>query len=170
MWPKAPLKPVDPHQRLVELAAFLVEQKVREIVPNKGKWVEAFQKAVDGKAQGEPWCMSMVWALLNWVATETGKVSPLYRSEHCQTVWKHSPMHLRDGLPRAGSLMLWEKIGTFNGHVGIIERVEHDIIHTIEGNVSENQQEGVFRKQRTVNDMGSYRLLGFLRPWDSSMA
>ena len=53
---------------------------------NRGQVVEMFQRAVDGKASGEPWCAAFVFfcvgmvesmaAALGWV-----ECSPLHRSE-----------------------------------------------------------------------------------------
>lgn len=138
--------------------------------PNKGPEVERFQKAVDGKAQGESWCMSFVQFCVMEVEKRSEVDSPLFRSEHCLTVWNKSPLYLR--LPAdPGSLVIWRHGDTASGHVGIVERIgKGGLLHTIEGNTGAGagvvrEGDGVYRRQRNPKGEGTMRVVGFLSPW-----
>lgn len=151
---------------------------VRETPKNRGPEVESFQRAVDGKAQGEPWCMAFVMYCLKAAdAAVTGPSFRLFETEHVMTCWNRSPMEMRiqslDVKP--GDLMLWQhyKNGkpTNSGHVGVVVGVQGPgTIETIEGNTSDGsgvvrEGDGVFRRVRHVTASGTMRLKGFLRPW-----
>lgn len=151
---------------------------------NDGPMVEAFQKAVDGVAHGEPWCMAWV----HWCIIEAEKrvsnygnqpfhMSDLYKSESTMKVWNRSREALEIIRPEPGCLMFWQrhdKYGkpTWMGHVGIVSDVlSKDMVRTIEGNTSsgpgdQREGEGVFSKTRHIrHSIGSLRPKGFLSVW-----
>lgn len=160
-------KPVDPNKELLRVAASYIG--VQEKGANKGKEVEMFQKAVDGKAVGEPWCMGFVQFCIKTTEAATGAKSSIFSSEHCMTVWDKSPSNLRLKQPEPGALVLWRKGSTTSGHVGIVESVQGGgSFTTIEGNTGggtgvEREGDGVYRKKRTMGTMGSMSVEGFLR-------
>lgn len=149
---------------------------------NKGQIVEAFQKAVDGRAIGEPWCMAFVQFCLKqvdhlvrymeWIPYATGG-HELFSSEHCWTTWCKSPDYARHPTPFMGSVAIWKNVNNSSGHTGIvIKRGEKDgHFQTVEGNTSDSsllsqrEGDGVFLKTRTGNISDSLRLIGFLNPW-----
>ena len=153
---------------------------------NKGQIIELFQMAVDGKAHGEAWCMSLVQFCVkktdDFIAgifpEYQGKRAILYSSEHCRTVWIKSPSELRLELPEIGSIAVWQFGDTTAGHTGIVVAVDlqRGIFWTIEGNTSpggngiEREGDGVFLKKRYLTSSSSFRLLGFLSPWHLSSA
>lgn len=133
---------------------------------NKGPEVEAFQRAVDGKAQGEPWCMSFVQFCL----IKTGG-DLIARSEHCLTVWNRTDKAQRIPEPRSGCLMIWRHKGSDQGHVAIVEFTGLDGIHTIEGNTAPHRREvtregdGVYQLIRSPKGEGTMEVVGYLWPW-----
>ena len=147
---------------------------------NKGQLVEFFQKAVDGKAQGEPWCLAFVWACIQYVdglcahAFDDQRDSHLYPSEHVLTMWRNSPAG-RAALPSPGDLMLWNHhkagIPTEAGHVGIVVDVPgNGVIRTVEGNTSSGEGvvregDGVYERVRDRDGAGDMRVLGYLTVW-----
>lgn len=167
--------------------SFIAESKkwlnVKEKGPNKGPEVERFQKAVDGKASGEPWCCSFVWFCI----LETEKAhkarfaedigSWLFKTEHCLTMWNLSPKESKLTAPVAGSIIVWQHLSpegkqTAKGHVGIVSRViDKTFIETIEGNTSndsvvQDEGDGVYLLKRNYKQQsGSKRVVGFLKPW-----
>jgi uncharacterized protein (TIGR02594 family) len=159
----------DPALLLLEIARKYVG--VKEIGgENRGPEVEAFQKAVDGVADREPWCMSFVQHCIQQVEEELKVNSPLLSSEHCLSVWRAAPKECILYHPEAGSIAIWQMNGTLAGHTGIVERVEADAFHTIEGNTSNGsgvvrEGDGVYRRVRKRSGSGKMRLLGFLRPF-----
>ncbi|NJL36391.1 MAG: CHAP domain-containing protein [Leptolyngbyaceae cyanobacterium RM2_2_4] len=156
------------NQELVNVAAAYVG--VREQRHNRGSEVEKFQKAVDGQAVGEPWCMSFVQYCIKVVEENCQVNSEVFKSEHCITVWNRSSQNLRLSAPEVGCLVIWQKGQTTSGHVGIVERVKsQSSFTTIEGNTggsstgNQREGEGVHRKPRDMNGWGSTRIIGFLK-------
>lgn len=153
-----------------------------------GQIVELFQKAVDGRAQGESWCLSFVMACamqvdrqFDYALANILKITPipmvLYQTEHVLTCWNKSPYIARIPKPEIGCLILWQyfknRIGTASGHVGIVQEEYGDDVLCIEGNTNANDpaviREGnvVASKRRrwktTAKDSMQFR--GFLRVW-----
>ena len=159
---------------------------VREDGQNRGEAVERFQREVDGKANGEPWCMSFVQFCVNEVdrqfADEYQKgfnPNKLYKSEHVMTCWNKTDPTMRIQISELhpGCIIIWQhyKNGkqTSSGHVGIVKEIlaNGDII-TIEGNTHNRntvvrEGDGVFEMRRKINvKQASMRVKGFLRAWD----
>ncbi|MBD2102194.1 CHAP domain-containing protein [Leptolyngbya sp. FACHB-261] len=158
----------NPEKELVAVATSYVG--VEERGPNRGKEVEMFQKAVDGKAQGEPWCMGFVQFCIKTVEASTRSQSKIFRSEHCLTVWEKSPKDLRLARPEPGCLIIWRHGNSSKGHVGFVEKVKADgkNFTTVEGNTGggsgvEREGDGVYRKSRDIDGAGSMKVAGFLR-------
>lgn len=140
---------------------------------NKGAEVEHFQRAVDGKAQGEPWCAAFVQSCLKEVAAVHGATLVAHVSEHCMTIWRKTPGVHRYRSPKAGYLIIWNYEGSTNGHIGIVRRVIDEFtIETIEGNTGpddkaiEREGDGVYRKVRSTKSIGKMKLVGFIAPFN----
>jgi uncharacterized protein (TIGR02594 family) len=141
---------------------------------NKGSEVEEFQKAVDGKASGEPWCAAFMMFCLQQTEDLTGLSSEVFRSEHCMTVWNRSPQHLRKEKPQSGCLVIWQHAGGSSGHMGIVKQVLDDgRMITIEGNTGGStsgseivrEGDGVFEKNRSISGSDKMKVAGFLLPF-----
>lgn len=147
---------------------------------NRGQAVELFQKYVDGKARGEPWCMSFVQFCCNQVdltvdsffSMSMNHRCRLYKSEHCLTTWNNSPENLRVWGPEAGVVTIWQKGSLSSGHTGIVEQTQPvGGFFSFEGNTGpgsavQRNGDGVFLKLRTEQQMGAFHIKGYLRPWD----
>jgi len=151
---------------------------------NSGQLVEMFQRAVDNKAEKEPWCMSFVQYCIKMTEQKfpkifherTASISTIFRSEHCLTTWNKSP-HLRIEKPLKGSLCIWQRYegqkATASGHTGIIIEVHDDGgISVVEGNTNsgqaiESERDGVHLKRYNIGevDHGALVLKGYLRVW-----
>lgn len=157
---------------------------VREVGGNnKGEFVRMFQKAVDNRASGEPWCASFVSYCIKTTSqifkeslsfTDGQYDTSLKISESVCNFWFNSPMSCRIEKPEVGCLILWRRWSngkaTWQGHIGIVvDIVDKDLVRTIEGNTSsdksnERDGDGVFLKNRSITrHYGSLRPLGFLR-------
>ncbi len=151
---------------------------------NRGQIVEMFQKAVDGVANREPWCMSfcqycvkMVDALMDDRYDRTLRHKrDLFPSEHCMTTYYKSRVELRIDKPVEGCFILWRyytKDGekTEKGHVEIVTNlIDDQYVETVGGNTSSTgivrEGDGVFIKKRDFTDQyGMMRVEGFLLPW-----
>lgn len=146
---------------------------------NRGQCVRMFQKAVDGVASGEPWCLAFVQFCCNQadgsfdaMLGTCNKPHLLFKTEHCMNLWDNMPEECKQGHPEAGTVAIWNKRGTRQGHTGIVSSVlSMNEFFTIEGNTSgkksvDREGDGVFEKIRTMKDIGSMTLVGFLRPWE----
>jgi hypothetical protein len=164
-------------QKLCGIASKLVG--VKESGKNKGKMVEEFQKAVDGKAQGEPWCMSFVQYCIKKTDEFGGISSWIFKTEHVLTCWNKSPKEARLSKPEVGAIVIWNyyKNGkpTASGHTGIVEKIiDNKTMITIEGNTSDGiginrEGDGVYRRKRLIGNSGSFVLLGYLKPWKNPL-
>lgn len=151
---------------------------------NSGQMVERFQKAVDGKAMGEPWCMSFVQFCIKAVdelceksaIPFMDKMTNLKATEHCMTLWNDTPPSQRSRLPKEGSLIIWQKYTkdgkpTSSGHVGIVKEVlSESLIRTIEGNTGSGKNvnrngDGVYIRTRKLNQDTTMRVKGFVTVW-----
>ncbi len=144
---------------------------------NRGEMVERFQKAVDGKAQGEPWCAAFVQFCIAEVEAAHGPTVVVARYEHCMTIWNRTSGVHRYKSPKPGFLVIWNYEGTTNGHIGIVTKVLDELtIETIEGNTSpdaktiEREGDGVYRKTRSTKTVGRMRLVGFIAPFNPDSA
>ncbi len=138
---------------------------------NCGPEVEEFQRSVDDRADGAPWCMSFVQFCVKRVSDIIGKKPSLYPSEHCLTVWNRTPEELRLSRPVPGCVVIWRKSGTDQGHTGIVVSVGETKMITIEGNtgpasIVSREGDGVYEKERAIHPVtGRMEVVGYLRAW-----
>jgi hypothetical protein len=163
---------VTPHFQQRVTLAWLAKQfvGVKEDGPNKGTFVERFQKAVDNKAQGEPWCAAFVCYCVKQVdGLGFYPANRLFLSESTQTLWNKSPADCRTDQPEHGTIAVWRSDkNPALGHCGIV--VDADQHKTVEGNTSpqggdQREGDGVFLKHRPNGQIPGMTLLGYLRPW-----
>lgn len=153
-----------------EALCWLGTKEEKEKGDNKGTEVEMFQKAVNGIAEGEPWCMAFVQFLIKLIEDKYSIQCLVFKSEHCMTVFRNStPKVVKT--PQVGDLVIWRMGNTASGHVGIIVRLLGDgRMETIEGNTSdstsiERNGDGVYLKNRSMKGSDSFRIMGYIRPF-----
>lgn len=114
---------------------------------NKGKEVEMYLKSV-GLGGGYAWCMAFVYWCVNEAAKEQGVKNPLSKTAGVLTQMRNSN-HLTSKTPKVGSIFIMD-YGNGFGHTGIVEKIDGDIIHTIEGNTngSGSRTGGVVMRQK----------------------
>lgn len=143
---------------------------------NKGEQVEMFQRAVDGVASQEAWCMCALqyWLFKTEDAFEVE--SGIFASEHCLTVWNNTDKSRRKAKPSKGDIVIWQyyKNGkaTASGHTGVVLEVLKDGLRmtTIEGNTGPGNNvvregDGVYKKVRTQKGSATMKVVGFLSPF-----
>jgi hypothetical protein len=160
---------------------------------NKGAQVELFQKAVDGVANGESWCLCFIQYCVKKAQEKFYQdfgidvKTILYPTEHVLTLWNKTDYKYRlKEMPHSACIILWQHYvqgkPTNMGHAGIIESlVNNSLVKTIEGNTSassnlnqiERNGDGVYYKIRHIDSNSrlltstkSMKLLGFLMAWD----
>lgn len=138
---------------------------VREHGYNSGPEVEMFQKAVDGKATQESWCMAYVQYCIKKVCAQVGIKEPLYSSEGCLDVWNHTADAYKNHVGGPGQIVIFQHGDTIHGHTGICEDAGKIYIHTIEGNTNSagsREGDGVYEKVRTLAGSPSLKTKGFI--------
>lgn len=136
---------------------------------NNGPEVEIFQKAVDGKADSAPWCMSFLQYCIKATEKSLGIKSNITRSEHCLTVWRNSPAGLKIKDPIPGCVVIWQHGKTDKGHTGFVTGINSDgKLLTIEGNTDSQtginrEGNGVFERIRNNGPEGDMTIKGFLK-------
>lgn len=159
----------DPNLRLVEIAKSFVGTQEQGV--NAGPVVQQFQKAVDGKALGEAWCMCFVQFCIKQVEKEFGIKSMIYKSEHCLTVWNSTLAGVRRMVPEPGRIMIMQRRQKAAGHAGIVSELRSppaQEFYTIEGNTTsgkgiEREGDGVFEKRRLPDGNNLFIIRGFLQ-------
>jgi hypothetical protein len=143
---------------------------------NDGPMVELIQKTI-GNANGEAWCMAYIQTCLAYAELKSGVLSKIYPSEHCLTVWQKTDPSQRVLIkPKRGAIVIWNHLGTSNGHTGIVDEFEHEPgkMMTYEGNTSaglrpdgeiEREGGGTYHCERSIKPPGRTKLLGFLKPF-----
>ena len=107
---------------------------VRETLgPNRGVWVEAFQRIGDGKP-GDSWCCDFVSAVL-WIAYQGP--CPMPRTGSCDVAWSIAQQY-EVSLPVAGDLFFRVRPDGDAHHVGIVTGTGP--ITAIAGNTSSDGQ------------------------------
>jgi uncharacterized protein (TIGR02594 family) len=164
--PKPELK--NPNLKLVEEATKWIG--VHEAGGNNhGKEVEMFQKAVDGVAGGEPWCMAFVQFCVMQVEKTLDIKSNIFHSEHCLTTWRNSPASMRLIGPVPGCIVIWQHGTSENGHTGFVTSINVlGKMLTIEGNTDNDtgvnrEGNGVFARTRSIDADGDMKIVGFLK-------
>jgi hypothetical protein len=144
---------------------------------NRGQIVEMFQKAVDGKASGEPWCLGFVQfcvkqadRVADVIADQCTPRNNLFQTEHCLTLWWNTPLEQRiEAQP--GAIVIWKFGSTNGGHAGIVTAVNGDgSIQTIEGNTGDGkgivrEGDGVYTRKRSAQGTEEMRVMGFISAW-----
>lgn len=136
---------------------------------NQGPLVRLIQDTI-GRAEGEPWCAAYVQSCLAYAELKTGEVSPIFPTEHVQTMWNKTPMIARVKMfPLKYAIICWRYDGTSNGHTGVVlEHNRQTKIRTIEGNTNKagsREGDGVYYKTRDWIREGSLIKMGFLKPF-----
>lgn len=163
--------------KLIEIAKGYIGTK-EDGGDNKGTQVEEFQKAVDGKAVQESWCLSFVQYCVKKTDKELGgNENKLANTEHVLTLWRNTPKELRLAQPEEGSIMCWEHykngVATGLGHCGVVSKVNRNgTVDTVEGNTSDGSGivrngDGVYARNRSITSSvnSTMKVLGWLKPW-----
>lgn len=155
---------------LIQEALSWVEKASEQGGNNRGQIVELFQKTI-GKAENEPWCMAFMQYCVSKVdfLMNDGTKSPLFKSEHCLTVWNNTPITFKYKVPSVGNIVIWRHGTSSNGHTGVVKQVlDAQTFITVEGNTNADgsrEGDGVYEKKRSILPMGDLNVVGFIKVW-----
>ena len=107
---------------------------------NSGEFVEMLhQRDYDGDPDDDgAWCASFVSWCFEQASKELNVDMPFQRSSGAKSLYRKigASGEFVDS-PEPGDVVCWDRgvKGSWQGHIGIVEKCENGILHTIEGNV-----------------------------------
>jgi hypothetical protein len=121
----------------------------RETSTNRSKCVDRIHEQFREGSTGsrDAWCAKFVWSITDTAAKKLGVANPLFKSASTAQMLKNTNLR-KDKTPAKGSVFYTSRTG--GGHVGFVEKVNGNIISTIEGNTSVGSAEGVHRKTHDI--------------------
>ena len=121
----------------------------RETTKHRSACIDEIHKQFSAGWNGSPdaWCAKFVWAITETATKRLGVANPLHKSASTVAMLRNTDLR-KSSTPARGSVFFIERAcaGGGCGHVGFVERVEGNIIHTIEGNTG--GPAGVYRQRR----------------------
>jgi len=126
---------------------------------NKGPQVSKYLASV-GLNPGYSWCMAFVYWNFEQAAEAMGRLNPLYKTGGVLEQWRQRKDQYRVTTPQPGDIMILD-YGQGLGHTGIVEKVEAELIHTIEGNTNDDGSRDGYEVCRRTRSRT--KVLGYLR-------
>lgn len=152
-------------QLALEVARTQLGQEEQPKGSNSGPMVSKYLLSV-GLKPGYPWCQAFMYWCYATAAARMGIKCPVIRTAAVHDLWNRTPVFMKhtakdmEAIQPGAQFILLFAGGT--GHTGIVERVDGNIICTIEGNSNNNgSREGyaVVRHRRSLTDPA---LAGFI--------
>jgi len=153
----------------LQFAISQIGQQEQPIGSNSGPMVDEYLKCA-GLNPGYAWCQSFVLWCYWKAAQQLAGANPVVHTAGVLDCWNRTAVQFK--ITQAEALKHPELIlpgyqfclkeGKASGHTGLVERVDGNVIHTIEGNSNTNgSREGyeVVRHQRLISEAD---LLGFI--------
>jgi len=134
---------------------------------NHGESIKYQQAAGLGSAGGYPWCQSFVfWDGLQAYGDEnpipkTGGVLDCWHKAKAEGVEVINKADATLDSITAGMQIIFQESPT-TGHTGLVEFVDHDGIHTIEGNTNDQGGRDGYIVCRKLRHLTDHNLLGFI--------
>lgn len=143
-------------QKTIETAISQLGVQEKPKGSNSGPEVEIYLRSV-GLGKGYSWCMAFVYWCVQQSSVKTAIKNPLKKTGGVLDQWNTLGLK-KSSTPQPGDIFIMD-FGKGQGHTGIVEKVENDIIHTIEGNTNDDgSREGyeVCRRQRKTSTIKGY--------------
>ncbi|MDF2189269.1 CHAP domain-containing protein [Paraflavitalea sp. CAU 1676] len=126
---------------------------------NRGPQVDKYIQSVGLDPAGKhPWCMAFVYWCHVQAGDKMGVPINMLKTGRVMLQWQTKKGKYRVLTPQPGDVFIMD-YGKGLGHTGIVESVENDFVHTIEGNTNdEGSREGyeVCRRKRPRNKIAGY--------------
>lgn len=140
----------------LQIAITQLDKAEVPIGSNWGPTVKAYLNSV-GINFPASWCMAFVYWTFNEAAKQLSVQNPLVKTGGVLAHYnKASKFRVKD--PQAGDIFIMD-FGNGLGHTGLVESVQGDVIHTIEGNTNDTgSREGyeVCRRTRKKSAIKGY--------------
>lgn len=132
-------------QKIVTLAQAELNKGVKELQTNDSPDIARYRTATKGAVGGAPWCAYFVSYIAARAGVPIGSSGQGYGLVADVARWGQSTNRWHQQ-PQPGDLIV------FNGHIGIVEKVEKNRLTTIEGNSSN----AVTQRTRTLDQALGY--------------
>ncbi|MFN4249061.1 MAG: CHAP domain-containing protein [Flavipsychrobacter sp.] len=155
------VKPVNNIKGLA-LQFAITQLGITETAKNSSPQIDKYLKSV-GLGPGYAWCQAFVFFCFQEAAKQLATANPLPKTAGVLACWNKTTPNSRitksealqdPSLLQPGYQFIMD-FGKGLGHTGIIERIEGDVLHTIEGNSNDaGSREGteVCRRTRKIGD------------------
>ena len=159
-------EPLPYRQVALHIAISYIGQQEIPKGSNWGPFVQECLKTV-GIFNPAPWCMAVMYRIYKEAAEKTGQPNTCFRTGHVLTCWNMTPKDkriLKKNATAANVLAGYQffmDFGKSTGHTGIVERIEGDTIHTLEGNTNDEGSREGYEFCRRTRSLKDPRLLGF---------
>lgn len=146
-------------QKAIDIA---ITQLGKEEIPRGSNWGEPVKSylASVGIAFPASWCMAFVYWIFREAAKEAGIKTPLLKTGGVLKAWQKAPVTVKVKDPQPGDIFIQDH-GHGLGHTGIVEDIEGDSVHTIEGNTNDTGSREGYQVCRRSRRKAS--IIGYLR-------
>lgn len=128
---------------------------------NRGPQVDEYIKSIGLNPAGKySWCMAFVYWCFNQAADRMVRQNPLYKTGGVLLQWAQRKDKFRAITPQPGDIFIMD-YGKGLGHTGIVEKVDDEIIYTIEGNTNDEGSREGYEVCRRARPRGKVK--GYLR-------
>jgi CHAP domain-containing protein len=142
--------------------AIAITQIGQEEKPRGSNWGEPVKSYLASVGINFPasWCMAFMYWCFKQAAKELGITTPLYKTGGVLNAWNKAPTAIKVIDPQPGDIFIQDH-GHGLGHTGIVEKMEGDVVHTIEGNTNDTGSREGFEVCRRTRKKAS--IVGYLR-------
>lgn len=149
-------------EKALEIAITQVGQEETPIGSNWGHPVIDYLASV-GITFPAAWCMALLYWCFNKAAHELSVHNPMHKTGGVLDQYNHSHAYVILSMDlEPGDIYIMD-YGHGLGHTGIIERMEGDIIHGVEGNTNNNGSRNGYAVERKERSKFDKKIKGFLR-------
>lgn len=146
-------------QKALDIAITQIGEEEKPRGSNWGEPVKTYLASV-GIAFPASWCMAFVYWVFREAAKAVGTKTPLLKTGGVLKAWQKAPAAVKITDPQPGDIFIQDH-GHGLGHTGIVERVEGEYVHTIEGNTNDTGSREGYEVCRRVRKKSS--IIGYLR-------
>jgi hypothetical protein len=146
-------------QKAIDIA---ITQIGKEEIPRGSNWGEPVKSylASVGIAFPASWCMAFMYWIFREASKEMNIKTPLLKTGGVLKAWQKAPAGIKVNDPQPGDIFIQDH-GHGLGHTGIVEGVDGDSVHTIEGNTNDTGSREGYEVCRRLRKKAS--IIGYLR-------
>lgn len=139
-----------------------ITQIGKEEVPRGSNWGEPVKSYLAAVGINFPasWCMAFLYWCFQQAAKESGIKNSAVKTGGVLNAWNKAPASAKVKDPQPGDVFIQDHGGGL-GHTGIVEKVDGEYVHTIEGNTNDTGSREGYEVCRRIRKKSS--IIGYLR-------